>query len=230
MSLSITYHGHACVSLIGPDGTVVIDPFFDDNRMCKLPASEVRCDAIGVTHGHHDHLGDAIPIAKRTGAVVFTTAELARFLQERGVAAHAMHIGGSHRFRFGEVKLVAAFHGGSVAEDPGHTTCVPCGIIVRMGGFSVYHAGDTALTMEMELLGRYDHIDVALLPIGDNYTMGPEDALHAVELIRPEVVIPIHYNTFPVIEQNPEQFKRAVETQTSTRCVILQPGEGYALE
>jgi len=230
MSLSIAYHGHACVSLVGPDGTVVIDPFFDDNRVCTVAASEVQCDAIGVTHGHHDHLGDAISIAKRTGAVVFTTAELAKFLQEHGITTHAMHVGGSHRFRFGEVKLVAAFHGGSIAEDTGHTVCTPCGIIVRMGGFSVYHAGDTALTIEMELLGRYDHIDLALLPIGDNYTMGPEDALHAVELIRPEAVIPIHYNTFPVIEQDAEQFKRAVETQTPARCVILQPGETHTLE
>jgi L-ascorbate metabolism protein UlaG (beta-lactamase superfamily) len=230
MSITVTYYGQACVRLAGPNGAVLIDPFLDENPLAAVKSNQVECDAIGVTHGHQDHLGDAVKIAKRTGAVVFTTSELARFLQGEGVATQAMHIGGSRRFPFGEAKLVAALHGGSVSGAPGSLMCLPCGIVVRAGGFSVYHAGDTALTMEMELLGRYDQIDLALLPIGDNYTMGPVDAVHAVEMIHPRVVIPIHYNTFPLIQQDPREFKRMVEEKTRARCVILAPGESYTLE
>jgi L-ascorbate metabolism protein UlaG (beta-lactamase superfamily) len=150
-------------------------------------------------------------------------------MEGQGVATHAMHIGGSHAFPFGEVKLVPAFHGGSIEGSDGGC-CTPCGIVLRMGGLSVYHAGDTSLTMEMELLGRYDWIDLALLPIGDNYTMGPQDAVHAVEMVEPRVVIPMHYGTFPVIEQEPDTFKGMVEEQTDARCVVLAPGESFELE
>ena len=229
MAVSITYYGQACVTIAGPQGTVLIDPFMDDNPLCELSADEVECDGIGVTHGHQDHLGDTVKIARRTGATVFATYELAGFLAREGVRTHGMHIGGSHEFPFGRVKLVPAFHGGGVAGDDGRFTCTPCGIIVRTGGVSVYHAGDTSLTIEMELLGRYDHVDVALLPIGDNYTMGPEDAVHAVEMIRPDTVIPIHYGTFPLIEQDPEEFRRSVEERTAARCIVLAPGEAFTL-
>lgn len=229
MSVSITYYGQACVKVEGPDGTVVIDPFFNGNPLCPVKADQVECDGIGVTHGHHDHLGDTVAIAVRTDATVFCTAELAGFLQGQRVKVHPMHIGGSHEFPFGRVKLVPAIHGGGVEGDTGKFTCTPCGFVLRMGGANVYHAGDTALTMDMELLGRYDHIDVAILPIGDNYTMGPEDALHAVEMIEPDVVIPMHYNTFPVIEQDVEAFKCAVEEGTTARCMIPSPGKAWTL-
>jgi L-ascorbate metabolism protein UlaG (beta-lactamase superfamily) len=230
MAVTVTYHGQACVQLAGPDGTVLIDPFMDDNPLCTVRADEVECDAIGVTHGHADHLGDTVRIARRTGATVFATYELARFLQGQGVEAHAMHIGGTHEFPFGQVKLFPAFHGGLIEGGDAGGCCTPCGIIVRMGGLSIYHAGDTSLMMEMELLGRYDWIDLALLPIGDNYTMGPQDAVHAVEMIEPRVVVPMHFGTFPVIEQEPEAFRAMVEEQTDARCVVLAPGESFELE
>lgn len=229
MAVTITYYGQACVQIEGPNGTVLIDPFMDDNPLCPVGADQVECDAIGVTHGHEDHLGDAVEIARRTGAVVFATYELARVLEGQGAEVHAMHIGGSHGFPFGEAKLVPAFHGGSIEGGDGGC-CTPCGIVVRMEGVSVYHAGDTSLTTEMELLGRYDWIDLALLPIGDNYTMGPQDAVHAVEMIEPRVVIPMHYGTFPVIEQEPGAFRDMVEEQTDARCVVLAPGESFELE
>jgi L-ascorbate metabolism protein UlaG (beta-lactamase superfamily) len=230
MAVTVTYHGQACVQIAGPDGTVLIDPFMDDNPLCTVSADEVECDAIGLTHGHADHLGDAVKIARRTGAVVFATYELAQFVEGQGAEVHAMHIGGSHGFAFGQAKLVPAFHGGSIEGGGDGGCCAPCGIIVRMDGLSVYHAGDTSLTMEMELLGRYDWIDLALLPIGDNYTMGPQDAVHAVTMVEPRVVIPMHYGTFPVIEQDPGAFAGMIEEQTDARCVVLAPGESFALE
>jgi L-ascorbate metabolism protein UlaG (beta-lactamase superfamily) len=229
LSVTITYCGHACVRIEGPEGAVLIDPFMDDSPQCPVKADKVECDAIGITHGHHDHLGDTVRIATRTKATVFCTAELALFLQAQRVKVHPMHVGGSHEFPFGTAKLVPAIHGGSIEGDTGKFTSVACGIVLRTAGFSIYHAGDTALTMDMELLGRYDSIDAALLPIGDNYTMGIEDAVHAVEMIEPAVVIPMHYNTFSVIEQDPKAFKAAVEEATSARCVVLEPGKSYTL-
>jgi L-ascorbate metabolism protein UlaG (beta-lactamase superfamily) len=216
--------------LQGPEGTVLIDPFLDENPAAHCQASEVDCDAIGVTHGHHDHLGDTVPIARRTDCQVFCTYELANFLQGRGVKnVHPMHIGGSHRFGFGTVKLVPALHGGMVEGDTGKFTCTPCGMVLRMGGLNIYHAGDTGLTMEMELLSRYDSIDAALLPIGDNFTMGPDDALHAVEMIHPRLVIPMHYGTFDVIEQDAHAFRTRVKQSTGADCIVLAPGHSTEL-
>jgi len=229
MSLSLTYYGHSCFLIKGEEGTVIIDPFLDENPAAPVGADEIVCDAVVVTHGHHDHLGDAIKIAERNDVLVVATYELANFVQEHGVETHPMHIGGSQKFPFGEVKLFPAFHGGLVAGDRGKFTCQPCGIIYRCGGVSVYHAGDTALTAEMELLARFDRIDVALLPIGDNFTMGPQDAAHAVELIRPRTVIPMHYNTFPVVAQDPAAFKQMVEEKTKAECVILAPGQTHTI-
>jgi L-ascorbate metabolism protein UlaG (beta-lactamase superfamily) len=225
MSVNITYYGHAAIRVEGANGTVLIDPFLDENPAAGQDAAEVGCQAIGVTHGHHDHLGDTVQIAERTGCQVFCTYELANFLQGQGVKnVHPMHVGGSHRFEFGTAKLVPAIHGGLVEGDTGKFTCTPCGIVLRMGSLNIYHAGDTALSMEMELLGRYDSIDAALVPIGDNFTMGPDDAVHAVEMIQPRLVIPMHYGTFDVIEQDAHEFAARVEQSTGAECVVLAPG------
>src|SRR2546429_6235717 len=160
------------------------------------------------------------PIARRDGATIVATAELARFCGERGATVHAMHIGGARQFPFGRVKLVPAFHGGAVEGDTtGQFTTNPCGVVVTMGGHTVYHCGDTGLTMEMQLLaGR---VDAMLVPIGDNYTMGIEDAVRAVEFVQPRAVIPMHYNTWDVIKADPEQFKRQVGG--GARVVVLAP-------
>lgn len=225
--LKLTFHGHACFSLEADGRHVVIDPFLTGNPAADVQVARLpKVDAVLLSHGHGDHLGDAIPIAKRDGATIVATAELARFCGQRGATVHAMHIGGAHQFPFGRVKLVPAFHGGGVEGDAtGQFTTNPCGVVVTMGGKSTYHCGDTGLTLEMQLLqGR---VDVMLVPIGDNYTMGIEDAVRAVELVKPASVIPMHYNTWDVIQADPEQFKRQVGDRA--RVVVLAPGQSHTL-
>jgi L-ascorbate metabolism protein UlaG (beta-lactamase superfamily) len=186
----------------------------------------VAADWILVSHGHSDHFSDCIPLARRTGAKVVSTFELVAFCREHGVDGHGMNIGGAHTFPFGSVKLTPAIHTGSVdGDESGAYTTDCCGFLVELDGVRLYHSGDTALTMDMRLLeGR---VDVALLPIGDNFTMGPEDAARAVEFIRPRVVIPIHYDTWELIAQDPERFRALVGDRA--RVEILRPGETYSL-
>ena len=225
--LKLTFHGHACFSLEADGRHLVIDPFLTGNPAADVQVARLsKVDAVLLSHGHGDHLGDAIPIAKRDGATIVATAELARFCGQRGATVHAMHIGGAHQFPFGRVKLVPAFHGGGVEGDAtGQFTTNPCGVVVTMGGKAAYHCGDTGLTLEMQLLqGR---VDVMLVPIGDNYTMGIEDAVRAVELVKPATVIPMHYNTWDVIQADPEQFKRQVGDRA--RVVVLAPGQSHTL-
>jgi L-ascorbate metabolism protein UlaG (beta-lactamase superfamily) len=222
-----TFHGHACFLLEGDGKRVVIDPFLTGNPAAVIaPAGLPKLDAVLLSHGHGDHLGDAVALAKRDRATVVATYELAQFCGDNGAPTHGMHIGGAHQFPFGRVKLVPAFHGGRVEGDAtGKYTTNPCGVVVTLDGKTVYHTGDTALTLEMQLLaGR---VDLMLVPIGDNYTMGVEDAVRAVEFVKPKVVIPMHYNTWDVIRADPQAFKRDVGSRAEV--VILAPGESHTL-
>jgi len=225
--LTLTFHGHACFTLEADGRRVIIDPFLTGNPAADIPVARLpKVDAVLLSHGHGDHLGDAIPLAKRDGATIVATAELAGFCGQHGAVVHAMHIGGAHQFPFGRVKLVPAFHGGAVNGDAtGQFTTNPCGLVVTMGGKSVYHCGDTGLTLEMQLLA--DRVDAMLVPIGDNYTMGIEDAVRAVEFVRPRAVVPMHYDTFAVIKADPEQFKQQVGDRA--RVVVLAPGQTHTL-
>jgi L-ascorbate metabolism protein UlaG (beta-lactamase superfamily) len=218
------YHGHSTFTLTTDDGTrIILDPWFNENPVSDVRAEEIEgADFILCTHGHFDHFADAIPLAKRTGATLVSTFEIVSFAQSQGVEnAHPLHIGGGFRFPFGYVKMTPALHGGQVAgDDEGAYTTVPGGFWMDLDGKRLYHAGDTALLMDMQLLrGK---VDVALLPIGDNFTMGPEDALQAVEFIRPTTVIPIHYNTFDMIAQDAEAFRTSVGNLAKVE--IVHPG------
>lgn len=228
--MKVTFLGHAGFLLEG-ETTILIDPFITGNPVATVKPEDINADLILVSHGHADHLGDAVTIAKKSGATIVSVFEVVNYCGRFGVQAHPMHIGGSNRFGPVKVKLTPALHGSGLVDDNGtiHYMGNPCGFIFSLDGKTIYHSGDTGLFTDMELIGKRHPIDLALLPIGDNFTMGPEDALEAVKLVKPNVVIPMHYNTWPLIAQNPEEFKQDVEKETPARVVILQPGESYEL-
>lgn len=215
--LQFHYIHHACFTLRDGTTTLLFDPYLDGNPEGLSP-EDIQADVIFVSHFHGDHLGSAYAIAKANDALLISTAEIANDAASHGVRAHAMHLGGTHSFPFGRVRITPAFHGSGIAG--GHA----CGFIVRFGGKTVYFAGDTSVFGDMALLSRLEKIDVALLPIGDNYTMGPKDARLAAELLAVPLVIPIHYNTWPIIAQDPEAFKKEVEATTNSRVVVVEPG------
>jgi L-ascorbate metabolism protein UlaG (beta-lactamase superfamily) len=221
---TLKFFGHSCFELAENNTRLIFDPFFTGNPWNIAAASDVNPNYLLVSHGHADHLGDGIDIAKRTKAVVISTFEVASLFSNENCSIHAMHIGGRHDFDFGWVKIVAAFHGAGVPG--GHA----CGFLVNFFGTVVYFAGDTSLFGDMALIGKTAKVDYALLPIGDNFTMGPEDALEAVKLINPKVVVPMHYNTWPPIKQSPEDFKAKVEAESFVLVEIVAPGESIELE
>ncbi len=223
--MKITYHGHACFIAEGDKYRVIFDPFLKDNPFAKIKPSDVKVDAILVTHGHFDHVGDAVEISKHNKAVIIAPYELANYFQGKGAFTHPMHIGGAHNFPFGAVKLTIAHHGSTTETGPVGN---PCGFILTMDGKAIYHAGDTGLFSDMKLIGELNAIDVALLPIGDNFTMGVPDAIKAVEFLRPKIAVPMHYNTFDMIKQDPQQFIAGLRG-SSTKGVVLQAGESLSL-
>ncbi|MDI3339956.1 MAG: metal-dependent hydrolase [Sphaerobacter sp.] len=225
--LTIRFLGHAAFALEADGKQVLVDPFLTGNPTAAASAEEVNPTAILLTHAHNDHVGDAVAIARRTGATIFATHELATYLGQQGANAVGANHGGTVAFDGGTAKFVPAWHTSSYLEGetfvaPG----VPAGFVVRFGGQTVYFAGDTCLFGDMALIGE-EGLDIAVLPIGDHFTMGPRDAVRAVTLLKPKVVIPCHYNTFPPIQQDAEAFKQEVEQQTAARCVVLEPGEQF---
>jgi L-ascorbate metabolism protein UlaG (beta-lactamase superfamily) len=225
----LTYLGHSAFLITTTVGDILIDPFLSDNPLASIGPDDVHPAYILVTHGHSDHLGDTVAIARRTRATVIGPAELVTYLAGKGVAnVHPMHIGGNHVFPFGELLLTQALHGSSVMED-GHLICTgnPCGFVVKTRERTIYHAGDTGVFLDMELIGRLHPLDIALLPIGGNFTMGIDDAVEAVKMLAPRTVIPMHYGTFPVIAADPELFRKKVESATSSHCTVLEPGQVF---
>ncbi len=221
--LKATFLGHSCVMATDGEHKIIIDPFLTDNPVAAMQADNIEVDYVLVTHGHGDHLGDAVPIAKRNDATIIAPNELAIYVANQGANAHNMHIGGAFNFPFGRVKLTIAHHG-SGAGDGLVYTGNPCGFIVNMGGKTLYHAGDTGLFYDMKLIGEMNSIDIAFLPIGDNFTMGIDDGVKAVEFLKPKKVVPMHYKTWPVIDTDPGEFADKLKSY-DTEVIIIKPGE-----
>jgi len=220
--MKITFLGHACFLMDDGGHKILTDPFLTGNGLAAATADEVETDMIFVTHGHGDHVGDTEAIAKRTGAPVCCTVDLAEgVFVPAGLETIQGNMGGTLPMPFGSVKFINAIHGSGV---PG---CLACGFLFEIGGKKIYHAGDTALTSDMAFLAE-EEIDVALLPIGDVFTMGPKDALRAVQMIRPKMVIPMHYNTFPPIAQDAQNFAEKVR-EAGVEAKVLKPGESLEL-
>ena len=219
---ALTYLGHSAFLVRGRQGSVVIDPFLTGNPMARSKPGEIQVDAVLLTHAHGDHLGDAVEIAKANQAFIVAPFELSNYCAAKGAPVHPMHIGGARSFPFGRVKLTIAHHGSAA---PDGTYCGnPCGFLVTMDGATLYHPGDTALFYDMKLLGEMHPIDVAVLPIGDNFTMGIEDAVKAAELLSPKLVVPMHYKTFDIIDADPAEFAQRV-TAKGISCRIVGVGE-----
>lgn len=216
-----TFLGHSCVMLTDGEHKIIIDPFLTGNEQASAKPEEIEVSHILVTHGHGDHIGDAVSIAKRTGATIIANFEIYNLVGKEGVNSHPLHIGGGADFDFGRVKMTIAHHGGGFGEDASIYTGPAAGFLVTIGGKTVYHAGDTGLFYDMKLIGEMNKIDLAFLPIGDNFTMGIDDAVKAVEFLNPTRVVPMHYDTFPIIKADPNEFARKV---TGSQVLVVKPG------
>lgn len=223
--MKITFHGQACFLVESEGHRVIIDPYLSGNSKAVIRPEEVEVDAVLLTHGHLDHILDAEAIARRNDALIVAVHEIADYYESKGLRAHGMHLGGSREFGFGRLKLTLAFHGSGLETPEGTINGGnPAGLLLTMGGKTFYHAGDTALFGDMKLIGELNRIDAAALPIGDNYTMGPEDALYAAEWLRAGMVIPMHYNTFDVIRQDPHAYVAGLERK-GLRGTVLEYGQ-----
>ena len=227
MATNITWLGHSTFQIETAGKTILLDPFFTGNPSTTLDAEQVEADAIIVSHGHGDHVGDTVDIAKRTGALVIANFEIIEWMGKQGVEnVHPQHIGGAHHYDFGTVKLTIAHHGSMLPD--GSNGGNPCGILLKLDGGTIYFAADTGLFYDMKLIGE-EGIDMAMLPIGDNFTMGPADSVKATKLIQPKRVLPMHYNTWPLIEQDVSAWADQIRGQTAAEPVVLQPGASCSL-
>ena len=225
--MKLKYFSHSAFQLTTFGGKkILIDPFLSGNPTSPVKAKDVSADYIILTHAHGDHIGDSFEIAKRCNSTFICVNELAEYCKSNGFKAHNMHIGGGHNFEFGRVKFTIAHHGSLTPDN--HYGGEPAGVIISADNKNVYHTGDTGLFYDMKLIGEMTPIDYMLLPIGDNFTMGIIDAAKAVELVSPKVAIPMHYNTFPVIEADPDDFKKMTESK-GFKVRVLNFGEEIEL-
>ncbi len=236
--MEIKFHGHSCFELSEGETTVLVDPFLKPNNPAAVAsAEEVEATHVVISHGHADHMADAVGVATRTGAECVAIVEIAKWLEEHGVEkAHDPNLGGTVSFDWGWVKLVPAWHTSTIAGSaeapfsptPGTVIGTASGLLINLGGVTVYHAGDTCLFSDMKLIAERNPIDVAMLPVGGHYTMDRHDGVVAAEFLGAGTVIPMHFNTFPAIEIDADAFKAEVEERTSSTVVVLAPGESHA--
>jgi L-ascorbate metabolism protein UlaG (beta-lactamase superfamily) len=224
----LTWYGHATLGLETDGRHILIDPFFSGNPSAAITADKVAADYILITHGHGDHVGDTVAIAKRTGATVISNFEICNWLAGQGIAnTHGQHLGGGFKHPFGYLKLTLALHGSALPD--GSYGGNPAGFLLTTNdGKKIYMAGDTGLFGDMQLIGD-EGLDLAVIPIGDNYTMGPDDALRAVKLLRPKTVIPIHFGTWGLIDQDPAAWAARVQADTGADVIVLEPGKSFSL-
>ena len=227
MTISVTWHGHATFTIDVNGTKIVVDPYFDDNPSAKVKADEVEADVILLTHGHGDHVSDALPIAKRTGAKLISNFEIVGWISGQGHEnCHPQHIGGGFQHDFGHVKMTPALHGSGLPD--GSYGGMPGGFLLTIEGKKIYISGDTALFSDMALIAP-DGLDLAILCIGDNFTMGPDDALLALEYLNTKAVIPCHYNTWPLIAVDVEAWAEKVKANTAVSPIILNVEESYTV-
>ncbi|MDX1613512.1 MAG: metal-dependent hydrolase [Candidatus Promineifilaceae bacterium] len=227
MTITITWHGHATLSLDVSGTKVLVDPYFTDNPAAQTKADAVKADHILLTHGHGDHIGDTLAIAKRSNAQVIANFEVSNWISAQGHEnVHAQHVGGGFDHAFGRVKLTQAFHGSALPD--GSYGGMPAGLLLTLEGKKIYIAGDTALFSDMKLYGQVG-LDLAVIPIGDNFTMGPDDAFQAVQFLQAKVVIPYHYNTWPPIEQDVQAWAERVRSETDSQVVVLDVDQSYTV-
>lgn len=225
--MKLRYFSHSAFQITSDSGKIIlIDPFITGNPTSTVKVEELKADYIILTHAHGDHIGDAFSIADKEKTLFICVNELANYCAAKGFKAHNMHIGGGFNFEFGRVKFTIAHHGSLTPDN--HYGGEPAGVIITMDGKTIYHTGDTGLFLDMKLIGEMNKIDYMMLPIGDNFTMGITDALKAVEFVNPGVAIPIHYNTFPVIEADPKEFKSKVEA-IGKNAMVLEFGQEIEL-
>ncbi len=223
--MEVRFLGHAAFELADGDATVLIDPFLTGNPKAAIGAEDVAATTILLTHGHGDHIGDTVSIAKRTGAPVVAIVEIANELAEEGIDVRDPNMGGTVKFDWGWVKLVPAWH---TSTTPKGTANVPAGLLINFQDTIVYHLGDTCVFSDLSLVGKRNPVDIALMCIGGHYTMDRSDAVDAAELVGAKTVIPCHYNTFPPIETDAEAFKSDVESATQSNVVVLDPGQSHS--
>jgi len=227
MGTKITWLGHSTYQIETAGKTILLDPFFTGNPSASISANAAVADVIIVSHGHGDHVGDTVEIAKRTNALVIANYEIIDWMGKQGIEnVHPQHIGGAHQYDFGIVKLTIAHHGSMLPD--GSNGGSPCGILLKLEEGTIYFAADTGLFYDMTLIGE-EGIDLAILPIGDNFTMGPDDSVKATNMIAPKQVIPMHYNTWPLIEQDAVAWAEQIRKQTTAEPVVLEPGESCQL-
>ncbi|OBZ16524.1 MULTISPECIES: metal-dependent hydrolase [Bacillales] len=229
--MDIIYHGHSCIQIISGGKSLIIDPFLRGNSLAVTKPEAIQTDAVLLTHAHVDHILDADLIAKNNDAPVVAIAELAAYMSWKGVKTIDMNIGGTVDLGFAKAKMVQAFHSSGIVLEEEKTILyggMAAGYIVSIDGVNILHAGDTALFSDMKMIGDRHAIDIAFIPIGDHYTMGAEDALQAAEWYNAKLVVPIHYNTFPVIQQEADHFVRQLESK-GLKGTVLKPGESISV-